>query len=161
MMTNQMYHCAQSILPKTPKYFKEEMICDVLNIPAQKLDMERLLDVMVWPEVMSMNVIETPKGVSHEGQKLTGIKLSIELNVKSKLTYVADEPTQSAHAAHYETLKSVFVVLPEQVGDKKICELIRADRIVVIPYVESVCARMLDARAVYQGVMLFVDVQIC
>lgn len=160
-MACQTGNCIQGVLPKEATYFKEEMICEVLSIPAQKPDMERILDVMVWPEVVDINVIETPKGRSFEGQYLSGAKLVVEINLKEKVTYVACEPTQSAHAAHYETLKSLFVILPEEVNGKKICELARANRLAVTPYVEDVCARMLDARTIHKCVMLFLDVKIC
>lgn len=153
--------CGQGILPKEAMYFKEEMVCEILSIPPLKPDMERLLDVMVWPEVANTNLIETPQGRSFEGQYLSGLKLVVEVNLKEKLTYVANEPTQKAHAAHYETLKSVFVVLPEEVNGKKTCELYRANRITVTAYVEEVCARMLDTRTAHKCVMLFVDVKIC
>lgn len=157
----QTGNCIQAILPTQADYFKEEMICEILSIPPGKPDMERLLDVMVWPEVVSTNLIETPKGRSFEGQYLSGVKLVVEVNLKEKLTYVANEPTQKAHASHYETLKSVFVILPEEIDGKKTCELYRANRITVTAYVEEVCARMLDTRTVHKCVMLFVDVKIC
>lgn len=151
----------QGMLPKQSMYFKEEMICEILSIPAAKPDMERVLDVMVWPEITNINLIETPQGRSFEGQYLTGLKLIVEVNLKEKLTYVANEPTQKAHAAHYETLKSIFVILPEEVDGKKTVDLYRANRIIVTPYVEEVCSRMLDIRTVHKCVMLFVDVKIC
>ncbi|MEG0013670.1 MAG: hypothetical protein RR324_02395 [Cellulosilyticaceae bacterium] len=160
-MSCQSNSRVQPIIPATATYFKEEMVCEVLSIPAQKPDMERLLDVMVWPEVVCTKLVETEKGRSFEGQYLSGVKLVVEVNLKEKVTYVANEPTQSAHAAHYETLKSMFVVLPEYVNGKKICDLVRSNQISVTPYVEDVCARMLDARTVHKCVMMFLDVKIC
>lgn len=153
--------CIQGSLPDTAKYFKEEIVCEILSIPRQKPDMERLLNVMVWPEVVNVNLVETPKGRSFEGQYLSGVKLVVEINLKEKITYVANEPTQSAHAAHYETLKSMFVVLPEVVDGKEICDLLRTGRLAITPYVEEVCARMLDTRTIHKCVMLFLDVKIC
>ncbi len=154
--------CTQNtILPKEAKYFKEEIICEVLSIPPQKPDMERLLDVMVDAEVVNVNLIETAKGRSQEGQYLSGYKLVVEVNIKEKVMYVALEPSQSAHAAHYETLKSMFVILPEEIDGKKICDLVRANRLTVTPYVEDVCARMLDKRTIHNCVMMFLDVKVC
>lgn len=160
-MAYQTDRCAQGMLPKKSEFFKEEVICEILSIPPQKPDMERLLDVMVWPEVVNISLVDTPKGRSYEGQYLTGVKLVVEINLKEKVTYVANEPTQKAHAAHFETLKSMFVILPEYYDDKKVCDLIRAKHIAVTPYVEDVCARMLDTRTVHKCVMLFLDVKLC
>ena len=108
--------CIQSILPKKAIYFKEELLDDVLVVPSQKPDMERILDIVAWAEVEDYKLIETEVGYSHEGQRLTGKKLVTEIKIKEKLTYVADVPEQSGHAAHYEKLKSIFVILPEMVG---------------------------------------------
>lgn len=160
-MSCQMGNCMQGNLPQKAEFFKEELVCEVLSIPPQKPEMERLLNVMVWPEVVNVKLVDTPKGRSYEGQHLTGLKLVVEINLKEKVTYVANEPTQSAHAAHYETLKSMFVILPEEINGKKICDLVRAGRIAVTPYIEETCARMLDARTIHKCVMVFLDVKLC
>ena len=153
--------CIQSILPEKAKYFKEEILCDTLAIPVQKPDMERILDLVAWAEVEDFKLIETEVGLSHEGQRLTGKKLVTEIRIKEKLTYVADEPTQSGHAAHYEKLKSIFVILPEMIDGKDVCALVRANRIQITPYIEDVCYRQLNERELHRCLMLFVDVQIC
>lgn len=153
--------CIQSILPETSKYFKEEILDDILEVPKQKPDMERILDIMAWAEVEDYKLIETEVGYSHEGQRLTGKKLITEIRIKEKLTYVANVPEQSGHAAHYERLKSIFVILPEMVGDRYTCDLIRANRIQIIPYVEDLCYRQLNEREIHRCLMLFVDVKIC
>lgn len=160
-MGYQTGSCLQTSLPEEALYFKEEMVCEILSIPPQKPDMERLLDVMVWPEVVSMNLVETQKGRSYEGQNLAGNKLVIEVNLKEKVTYVAHRPTQDVCAVHYETLKSIFVILPEKINGRKICDLHKSKRLIVTPYVEDVCARMIDTRTIHKCVMLFVDVKIC
>ena len=154
-------NCIQNIIPETSSYFKEELMAEVLTIPSQKPDIERVLDVIVWPEVMDMHLVETEVGRSNEGQYLTGIKLVVELKIKEKVTYVACEPTQSVHAAHFETYKSMFIILPEKIGDKYTCELARSGRINITPYVESSHARQLDSRNIYRCIMLFLDANIC
>ena len=153
--------CIQSILPETSKYFKEELLDDILEVPKQKPDMERILDIMAWAEVEDYKLIETEVGYSHEGQRLTGKKLITEIRIKEKLTYVANVPEQSGHAAHYERLKSIFVILPEMIGDRYTCDLIRANRIQITPYVEDLCYRQLNEREIHRCLMLFVDVKIC
>ncbi|MGL6104789.1 hypothetical protein [Romboutsia sp.] len=154
-------NCVQNVLPTEAIYFKEESICEVLSIPCQKPDMERILDMMVWPEIESMKIVETVQGLSNEGQRLTGIKLVVEVRLKEKLTYVALEPTQSVHAAHFESLKSMFIVLPAEVDGRSTCDLVRTGRISVIPYVEAVYPRMLDSRTVHKCVLLFINAKLC
>lgn len=147
-------------LPKEVKYFKEELICELLPIPVQKPEMERVLDVMVWPEVKRIDIVKTEKGQSNEGQHLGGIKLIVEVLLKEKLLYVADRCEQPVHAVHYDTLKSIFVILPEEIDGRKVCELIKLNKIQVIPYIEKVYFRMLDDRNVHKCVLLLADVKI-
>ena len=151
----------QNMLPKEAKYFKEELVSEILTIPPQKPDIERILDILVWPEVVNIKFIDTPVGMSNEGQYLSGNKLVVEINLKEKVTYVACEPTQSVHAAHYETLKSMFVILPSEIDGKSMCDLVRADRIQVTPYIEASKFRMLNERTIHKCVMVFLDVKIC
>lgn len=153
--------CVQNILPETAKYFKEELVAEILAIPPQKPNIERVLDIIVWPEIEDINLIETPVGMSNEGQYLSGLKLIVEVRLKEKVTYVADEPTQSVHAAHYETLKSMFVILPTEIDGRDTADLVRSGRISVVPYIEAVDFRGLDCRNIYKCVLLFLNVKIC
>ena len=149
------------LLPTGVKYFKEEPICEIITIPNKKPDIERVLDIIVWPEIEHMSLIETDKGISNEGQKLTGYKLSVEVKLKHKLTYVADEPRKPVHATHYESLKGMFVVLPDKIDDKSMCEYIRSGRITACPYIETVYTRKLSKRTIHKSILLFLDVKIC
>lgn len=154
--TDQSY-----ILPKESKYFKEELVSEILKIPCQKPDMEKILDVMVWPEIVDIKLVETEVGKSNEGQYLSGEKLVVEVNLKEKVTYIANEPTQSVHAAHFERLKSLFIILPTEIDGKDTCDLVRGDRIQVTPYIEATKFRMLDCRTIHKCTMLFVDIKLC
>lgn len=160
-MSNKFRDCVQNIIPNESNYFKEEAICEVLVIPPEKPDIERILDVMVWPEIESIKLVETEEGYSVEGQRLSGAKVVVEIRLKEKVTYVADEPTQSVHAAHFEHLKSMFIVIPKEIDGRPSCNLIKSGKLNVIPYVEAVTTRMLDYRRIHKCVMLFLDVIVC
>ncbi|AOR23340.1 hypothetical protein [Clostridium taeniosporum] len=161
MKCNANIVMGSNLLPTTAKYFKEEIFSEILTIPEQKPDMERILKVLVSPEIVDINLVETEVGYSNEGQNLTGYKLVVELNIKEKITYVANEKTQSVHAAHFENMKSIFVVIPKEINGQDVCELVRANRISVTPYIEAAKATMLDCRRIHKCVMLFVDVKFC
>ena len=160
-MKGNMKNYTQNFMPKKSMFFKEEILSDVICIPSQKPDMERILDLVAWLEVEEYNLIDTELGYSHEGQILTGKKLIIEIKIKEKLTYVANEPTQAAHAAHYEKIKSAFVILPEKYNGKYICDLVRAGRLIITPFVEDVCYRQINSRELHRSLMIFVDVSLC
>ncbi len=147
-------------LPETVEHFKEELVCELLPIPEEKPDMERLLNVMVWPEVKKIDIVETEKGYSNEGQRLGGVKLLVEVLLKEKVTYVADRKEQSVHGAHYNTIKSMFITLPEEIDGNKVCGLLRQNKIRVIPHLETVYSRMLDKRNVHKCVLLLLELKI-
>ncbi|MBW4829550.1 MAG: hypothetical protein KZY61_01860 [Clostridiaceae bacterium] len=147
------------ILPTNPRYFKQLTMSENLAIPMQKPDMEQLLGIMVEAEVISTRLVETEKGVSDEGQKLSGCKLIIELRFHEKIKYVADEPTQSVHVAEYEShYKSVFVVVPCEIDGTNVCEFVRKKKMSVNVYIEDIYAEMVDCRNIFKNITFFVDV---
>ncbi len=161
MSCNKGTKIIQNIIPEKVKYFKEEAISERLVIPSQKPDIERILNVLVSAEVEDVNLVDTEVGMSNEGQNLTGYKLVVELKLKEKVIYVADEDCQSVHSAHYESMKSIFVILPKEYNGEDVCDLVRANRIQVNPYIEATKACMLDERTIHKCVLLLVDVKFC
>lgn len=151
-----------SELPETlgsPALFTEIAIPEIVKIPAVKPDMEELLSVMVDAKIVSLRIIDTPKGISHEGQRLTGKKLSIELLLKQKVKYIADEPTQSVHAAHFEhTVSSIWVIVPEKINCKSIETLLTQGKLVVTPYIEDIYGEQLDKRTIFKNITVLIHV---
>lgn len=158
-MTFRQDYSPNQELPEEVKYFKEEIINEILEIPCQKPDMERLLKAMVWTNIESTKLVKTEKGLSNEGQKLTGYKLVVKIRISEKVTYVADVCTQPMHAAHYENIKNFFVILPEEIDGEDICDLLKHNKLIITPYVECVEARMLDKRHIQKCVMLLINVK--
>lgn len=152
-------------LPENPKYFTEITIPELVTIPKQKPDIEQLISVMVDAKVISTRIVTTPISTSSEGQILTGRKLIFEIKLKQKITYVADEPTQSVHAAHFEkTVSSVFVMVPPSIGTPPnavpIETLLRQNKITVTPYIEDIYGALKDKRAIFKNITLLVDATI-
>ena len=149
-------------LPEHPQYFTQFSIPETLTIPEQKPDMEQLVSVTVKPEIVAFHLIDTPCIKSYEGQLLSGKKLIIELNLKEIITYVADKPNQSTHAAHYDkTLKSVFVIVPKEVNGIPVENLLKQKKLVVTPYIEDIFAMQRDERTVFKNITILVDVTFC
>ena len=165
-MANTMKNLVEGIgiassFPEDPKYFTQLSIPETLIIPEPKPDMEQLLSVAVDVVVDSMKLIETPIALSNEGQNLSGCKLIIELRLREKVKYVADEPTQTVHAAHYENvLKSIFVIVPCEVNGVSIRNLLARKKVVVTPYVEDIYAEMVDKRKIFKNITIFVNVKL-
>jgi hypothetical protein len=164
-MANTMKNLVEGIgiatsFPENPKYFTQLSIPETLTIPEPKPDMEQLLSVAVDAVVESFKLIDTPIALSNEGQNLSGCKLIIELRLREKVKYVADEPTQTVHAAHFENvLKSIFVVVPCEINGVSVKQLLSRNKVVITPYVEDIYAEMLDKRTIFKNITIFVDVK--
>lgn len=131
------------IVPVAPTTFKQLSKDEVVTIPIQKPDIEQIINVLVEIQIIDTRVIETIKGISIGGQKLTGYKLIIEGKINQKVEYVADEPQQSVHAAHFKVPFSSFIILPEdfQIGTN----------IEVEPFIEDVYYKLIDKRTLFKN----------
>lgn len=147
-------------LPTNLHYFTQIAVQETVELPGPKPDIEQLLSVMVDAEIISKRLIKTPISTSYEGQHLTGYKLIIELKLKQKIKYVADEPTQSVHAAHFEKLlSSIFIVVPETINNIPIETLVKNDRLVITPYIEDIYAALISCRKIFKNIVLLIDIK--
>lgn len=149
-----------STLPCYANYFKESIIQEIIMLPEEKPNIERIQTIMVWPEIEDMKLIPTEKGISNEGQILTGLKLLVKLSLKQKLLYVADRCTQSLHATHFDNMTNLFIIVPEVIDCEPTCALFAKGQLRVIPYIETVQFRLLDPRCIHKCVSVFVNMEV-
>lgn len=146
-------------LPANPLYFTQICVPETVKLPNEKPDIEDLVSVMVDAKVISVRLINTPVSTSREGQILTGRKLIVELKLKQKVTYVAEEPSQSIHAAHFEKLvSSIFVVVPPVIGTIPIETLFNRNRILITPYIEDIYGKKIDKRTIFKNITILLNV---
>lgn len=136
-------------LPENPTAFKQFAVQENLELPCAKPDIEQIIRVMAEVKITHTKVIKTPVASSAEGQILTGFKLIVEGELLQKIEYVADEPTQSVHAAHFSVPFSTFIVLPPtfMIGTK----------VRVIPYIEDIYAKQMGKRNIFKNVIILLD----
>jgi len=133
--------------PENPTLFKQFTVQEDLEIPCVKPDIEQILRVIAEVVITHTRVITTPVSTSYEGQVLTGKKLIVEGELVQKIEYVADEPTQSVHAAHFTVPFSTYIVLD---GDVDECNIVT-----VVPYIEDIYIQQIDKRRLFKNVALF------
>lgn len=148
-------------IPESLAYFKEELLSETIEIDYIKPDIENVLDLLITPEIVSYKIVNTQVGISNEGQSLTGYKLVVEVKIHGKITYIANDCTQSVHGQSFDTMKSIFVVIPSSVGEVDSCDIVRAGRLQVTPYLELAKYRKLDCRKISTCIMLLVNVTMC
>jgi hypothetical protein len=142
--------------PTNPTNFKQLSVQETLHIPVEKPDCEQLISVAARVEIINTRVVKTPGSAlqvveSVEGQILTGFKLVVEGLVCQKVEYVADEPAQSVHAAHFNVPFSTYIVLPTT--------YVTGTQYTVTGYIEDIFIELLDKRTVFKNVTILLDAQ--
>lgn len=147
-------------IPEYVKYFKETCLVEELVIPFKRPDIESLISVMVDAKVIDYKLIDTPAGMSYEGQNLSGKKLIVEIGLTQNVKYVSDSETQSIHGfINTDTMKNVFIVIPNEINGEKIEDVIRKKKFSVVPYIEDVYAIRKDCRSVTSYITFLVNVE--
>lgn len=149
----------QGAIPDNCQYFKEDTFYEILNIPGDRPDILKVVDLMIFPQVDNFYILETINAVSNEGQKISGLKLIVQLSIKEKLTYMSTNSKTSIHAVDYNFLKSLFVVIPLMIDGRDTRELINLDKISIVPYIETVYKRKIDNRSLFHGILMLVNVK--
>lgn len=158
---NNNYSCLCKEYPEKIKYFKEEWFCENISIPEDKPDIDNICDIFVNPIIKNIILIDTEEGLSNEGQFLSGKKLLVELSIQTKINYVAKEPTQSLFSINYETIRSMFIVVPNEINSKNIKDLFKSSRLIVSPFVEHTYTKEITPRCFNLCILLFLDAQVC
>lgn len=128
---------------ENPSNFKQFILQENLILPEAKPDIEQIVKVVAEVTITNTRVIKTPKATSLEGQRLTGFKLIVEGELKQKIEYVANVPSQAVHAAHFNIPFSNFIVLPEnfKIGTP----------ITVTGYIEDIFTELFDKRTIFKS----------
>lgn len=143
--------------PTAPTNFTQIAVAETLKLPDAKPDIEQITKVTIDTVITSTNVVATPIGTAVGGTILTGAKLIIEGKLRQKVEYVANEPTQSVHAAEFEMPFSTFVVIPLPV--LPITPQL-ALKYPVEAFIEDVYINQIDARTIFKNVTVFLNVTI-
>lgn len=146
-------------LPSHVVFFKEELFNEVLEIPCNQPDVVRVIEACVCPKIESFKLVKTYAGVSEEGQKLTGIKLLIELKLTESITYVAKDCEKPIRDVCYENIVTTYVIVPECIHHKRTEELLQQQKLFVKPHIECVEVRKLDKRTIQNCIMLLLNVE--
>ncbi|MGL4742094.1 MAG: DUF3794 domain-containing protein [Sarcina sp.] len=133
--------------------FKQATIDVNLCVPEEKPDIEQIVKVVIKKKVVKYRIVKTPKGVSAEGQEITGNKLLVMGDLILKINYVANEPTQTMHSFHVTIPFCEYVVLP--LGFKGLS--------IVAPeiYIEDIYVEQQDCRCLFGNVTLLTVADLC
>ncbi|MGL4737881.1 MAG: hypothetical protein ACRCW2_10545 [Cellulosilyticaceae bacterium] len=135
-------------------YVSESSAFEILSLPPHKPDLSRILDTVIVPTVIDYSFVETPQGLSYEGQHLSGITLVVNLSLTEKLTYMSHTSTETVHSIHYTSMRSLSIVLPQQVGGLDTLAVIKSGNFTIHPSIEHVHPKAADTRTIHQVSLL-------
>jgi hypothetical protein len=129
-----------------PSCFKQFCFSENLSLSEAKPDVLQITRVVSEIEVKDNIVVRTPKAISLEGQKLTGFKLMVEGNLKLKVEYVSDTPTQIIYAENFDIPFTSFIILPESFKS--------STGVMVTGYIEDISADIFSNRNIFINAIL-------
>lgn len=138
-----------SRFPVSCTIFKQFSVQEYVTIPLQKPCAEEILNCLVEVEIEQIKGIKTPSAMSYEGQILRGHKAVIEGNLHQKLVYIADDSSQSVHAAHFTTPFSTYIILPE--------DYVKGTPLHINSVIEDVYYKLMDKRRIFKNVTLYLE----
>lgn len=126
------------------------------NLP----DIEQIVSCIIDPEVISIKAINTMKGVSYEGQYLSGKKAVIELKLKQKILYVAEHSTQSVHVIENEFFQSVYIVIPCKIEGTAPEYLIKHKYLKPEIIIEDIYFKQTGKRSIFKNICLMIKLEL-
>lgn len=142
------------------KYFTDLCINETKCIPDNKPPIAKLVSTEICPTIKSLKQVDTPIGFSNAGQNLSGAKVVLEIALNEMVKYIVDSCDEPIYIAHFEnTLKSVFIVVPEEIDGVPLCELIRKNKYKVNIIIEKTDTTLIDCRcfSLWASILVCID----
>lgn len=129
--------------------FKQFSMEECMTIPEQKPCAAEILECLAEIKITNVSIVKTAKGCSNEGQILTGHKAVITGNLLQKVQYIADEPTQGVHSAHFTNPFCSYIVLDRNYK--------KGTQLHINASVEDISTELLDKRHIVKNVFIYLE----
>ena len=145
-------------LPTDIKFFKEELFSTSRFIKDNQPKIKKIISISIDSKIISTKIINTSKKVSNDGQKLSGKKLLVELNINYKIKYLSTNKEKCLYILKHNITKIIYIVIPSEVDNKTIEEIIRKKRMGIKTYIEDLYADIRDNEEIYIRNLILVNV---
>ncbi|MGL4774407.1 MAG: SPOCS domain-containing protein [Clostridium sp.] len=102
-------------IPKNISSSRDVDVESIITLCKDNYKIKEVIKVTGKPKIKSQRVIKTPKGVSLEGQVLSGKKFIIEGEVKLRIDYLCEGEENKIYCLHYSENFSAGVVLHKDI----------------------------------------------
>ena len=143
---------ATNIINSRISTFKQLSIESNLELPIDKPSIETINEINGKINILGCHIVETSKGTSQEGQRLTGYKLIVRACLDVIFNYTSLTETQAVHSAHYKIPFSHFVILPKN--------FIVGSTINAEGEIEDIYYKLYDKRKIFTNATLLLDIKV-
>lgn len=147
------YKGVAECLPLEIDSFTQIIVDGGTGLSIEMPDIGSVIKVSTDAKISNTRIIKTPIGISLDGIRLTGYKLILEGETKSKVQYVADELDDSVYTIISRIPFISYIVMPE--GFSPSC------RIATSVFVEDIFVERENSRGIYENVSLLLTAEIC
>lgn len=142
---------------KKMKFFSQFYSREIIDIPDNMTDIEQVVSIIVSPQICSLKSIDTMKGISEEGQHLTGKKIIVEIELKQKILYTSCKCDQRIHVIENSFFQSAYIVVPPSIEGTEIDLLLKYNCFIVNVYTEDIVIRKQNNRKLFKAVYLLLE----
>ena len=139
-------------------FFSLASVTEKLVLPENLPDIMQIVSMIVEPEIISIKVINTTRGLSLEGSNMTGKELVLQLKLKQKLLYEADVHERTIHTYQNECFQSFCIVIPEIIKGSAPEELIKSRYLETRVHIKNYSLRRINNRTIFKSIILFTNV---
>lgn len=131
--------------------FKEFSVSEMLQVPDSNYDINYILKVSSNLNILNKKIFKTPISTSAEGQVLTGLKLGVEGEINTSITYVSNTDEQSLSVINYKSKLYISTPIPNYINSVQSIE----------PnlYIESVNIEQLSEKLLSENFILLLTVE--
>lgn len=131
--------------------FKEFSISELLQLPFSSCNVNSILKSSVSATILNQKIFSTPVATSVEGQSLTGLKLGVEGELNTIVTYISNTDEQSINVLSYKSKFYISTPIPDSIKS--------AQSLGVNVYIESINVKKLDESMLSENLVLLLTVE--
>lgn len=144
-------------IPDIMEYFSQIDVNQIIDIPINLPNIGDVISVFVSPRIISVDEVGTIEGVSLDGEKASGLKLVIEMEVNQKILYASSDPSRSIYSIENTFFERAYVSVPKHIEGTKTELLAKYKKIKLNLFLFDIIAKKINPRRILTTSFFFVE----
>ncbi len=141
---------------KDINYFSYLSLGETISLPDTLPNIKQIVSYIIESEIISIKTIDSMKGLSIEGQCLSGKKIILQVKLKQKLLYVGDVPEKTIHTFQNEYYKSATIAIPSIIKGSDPEKLIENKYLQTNIELEDYKVKKIDCRTIFNSAIMYI-----